>query len=96
MYMEYLAEHGYSDSNYTAQSLGSKLLKHFQGKISMDKANKRQGNVLYSSKIETPDTFRNVLEQVLNKETKIVEVALHLRSLILDTKNNTVDFPFLL
>ena len=33
MYMVYLAEHGCCDSNYNAQTLGSKLLKHFKGSL---------------------------------------------------------------
>ena len=52
-FMVYLAEHSYSNSNYTAQFLGSKLMKHFRGKVTMGKINKRQGNALYSRKIET-------------------------------------------
>ena len=31
MYMVFLAEHGCSDSNYNAQTLGSKLLEYFKG-----------------------------------------------------------------
>ena len=62
-YMVYLAEHGCSDSNYAAQTLASKLLKHFKGKLAMGKSNKRQGNVIYSSKIEKSDAVKHAFDQ---------------------------------
>ena len=37
MYMVYLTEHGCSDSNYNARTLGSKLLKHFKRELAMGK-----------------------------------------------------------
>ncbi|MCG7875152.1 MAG: hypothetical protein N0C90_02335 [Candidatus Thiodiazotropha endolucinida] len=93
-YMIYLAEQGYSDSNYKAQTLGSKLLKHFEGKLAMGKSNKRQGNVIYSRNIEKTEAVKYALEQASNKDAKIVEAALHLRALILDARNKCVDFPY--
>ena len=93
-YMVYLAEKGCSDSNYAAQTLASKLLKHFQGDLAMGKANKRQGNVMYSSKIEKSDAVKHAFDQASSKEAKVVETALHLRALILEARNNCNDFPF--
>ena len=83
-YMVYLAKQRCSDSNYQAQTLGSKLRKHFKGKIAMGKANKKQDNVMYSSKMEKADAVKHAFDQASNKEVKIVEAALHLGALILD------------
>ena len=89
LYRSILMERGLDeDLLFTSQHLQEKLLKHFDGEISVDSGNKKRGNILYKKGMEIDQVVRAAFDLKRQASVQLRDVAFKLRKCIFDWRRN--------